>query len=468
MATVASLNINDASINYGKPNGLHWITASLFLIADMAGAGIVAFPAAMIRSGSFSGIIILLSLATSFCYTACILSNNWIIMCNRWTIYAKHCRKPYPEMAYRAMGATARSICSFILNTILFGVAVVFCLLSAYIINDFIISISNYNIGFCYVLLFVVLAIYPVTLLRSPQDFWWAVVLAMLTTLVSIILILIGSWLDYGKCDNTVFDPKPTIHFDGIIASLGTYMFGFGGHIIFPSVQHDMKYPKQFIRSAILAFAIVTAVYLPISILGYATYGNSLHDSVIDSIQTGWIRQCANLLIGMHCILTLTVVINPLNQEAESFVKAPHHFGWHRVIIRTLVILAILFAAETVPKFGPILNLIGGSTVALTSAMLPLLYNNYLNASLHDPITNTYKRPTFIQVLQRNSKNKLLLDFIIIVITMFFSMATTYTAIIDIASTDFTMPCYLSFLESVPRNTSVEILSQQSAICSGT
>lgn len=39
---------------------------------------------------------------------------------------------------------------------------------------------------------------------------------------------------------------------------------------------------------------------------------------------TGWIRQCANLFIAAHCILTLTVVINPLNQEAESFVKAPH------------------------------------------------------------------------------------------------------------------------------------------------
>lgn len=51
MATINSLNINEASINYGKPNGLNWITAALFLIADMAGAGIVAFPSAMKRSG---------------------------------------------------------------------------------------------------------------------------------------------------------------------------------------------------------------------------------------------------------------------------------------------------------------------------------------------------------------------------------------------------------------------------------
>lgn len=76
----------------------------------------------------------------------------------------------------------------------------------------------------------------------------------MLTTLFAVILILIGSWLDYGKCNNTTSDRKPIIHFDGIIASLGTYMFGLSGHLVFPSVQHDMKYPKYFNRSAILAF----------------------------------------------------------------------------------------------------------------------------------------------------------------------------------------------------------------------
>ncbi|VBB34670.1 unnamed protein product [Acanthocheilonema viteae] len=206
-------------------------------------------------------------------------------MCDRWTAYSKHCRKPYPEMAYRAIGTSARLICSCILNTVLFGIAVVFCLLAAYIINDFIISVANYDIGFCYVLLFVVIAIYPVTLLRSPQDFWWAIVLAMLTTLLSVILIVIGSWLDYGKYNGTVSNQNPASRLDGIIASLGTYMFGFGGHIVFPSVQHDMKYPKHFNRSAILAFTIVTMVYLPVSILGYATYSNSLQDSVINSIQ---------------------------------------------------------------------------------------------------------------------------------------------------------------------------------------
>lgn len=68
--------------------------------------------------GSFAGIIIMILLTIAFCYTACILSDNWIIMCNRWTVYAKHCRKPYPEMAYRAMGANARFMFIYLFTTL--------------------------------------------------------------------------------------------------------------------------------------------------------------------------------------------------------------------------------------------------------------------------------------------------------------------------------------------------------------
>ncbi|KAM3718847.1 Amino acid transporter AVT1C [Dirofilaria immitis] len=455
VTAVSALDLKEPTINHGKPNGLHWFTAALFLIADLAGDGIVAFPVAMARAGTLGGTIAITLLAVAFCYTACILSNNWIIMCSRWSVYSKHCRKPYPEMAYRAIGKKARSLCSFILNIIFFGVAVVFCLLASYIINDFIISITNHDIGFCYVLLLVTLAIYPVTLLRSPQDFWWAAVLAMLTTSFSAILIISGSWLDFNKYSNSTVSGNKSIHFDAVIASLGTFMFGLGGHVVFPSIQHDMRYPNQFKRSVIFAFAAVVLIYLSVSLPSNAAYGNSLHDSVISSVQTGWIRQCANLLIAVHCTLTFIIVINPLNQEMENLVNAPHHFGWHRVVIRTIVILAVLFVAETIPKFGPVLNVIGGSTVGLTSALLPLLFNNYLNASAHDSTADAYIRPTFMQVLQRNSKSKLLIDFTITVISIIFGMTTTYLSVIEIASTNFTKPCYLSSVENVPRNISV-------------
>ncbi|VDK68702.1 unnamed protein product [Anisakis simplex] len=54
-------NLNTKNISYGIPlepeprfvkaDGLNWLTTALFLVADMAGGGVVAMPIAMLQSG---------------------------------------------------------------------------------------------------------------------------------------------------------------------------------------------------------------------------------------------------------------------------------------------------------------------------------------------------------------------------------------------------------------------------------
>lgn len=65
-------------------------------------------------------------------------------------------------------------------------------------------------------------------------------------------------------------------------------------------------------------------LYTPVCILAYLTYGNSLRESVLNSIQNTTLQQGANILITLHCILTLAIVFNPLNQEAEEIFGIPH------------------------------------------------------------------------------------------------------------------------------------------------
>jgi hypothetical protein len=85
-----------------------------------------------------------------------------------------------------------------------------------------------------------------------------------------------------------------------------------------------MKNPKQFTKSTILGFFIVSVLYLPLAMLAYSTYGDSLGDSVINSIMSLKLQQFANLFIACHCILTLTIVINPLSNELEHYLNVPH------------------------------------------------------------------------------------------------------------------------------------------------
>ena len=49
-------------------------------------------------------------------------------------------------------------------------------------------------------------------------------------------------------------------------------------------------------------------------------------------------------------------------------------FGWKRVALRTGLVALALFIAESVPSFGRILDLVGGSTVSMMTFILPPIF----------------------------------------------------------------------------------------------
>lgn len=112
--------------------------------------------------------------ALAFCYTALLLGENWAIMRRRWPTHYSgvHCRKPYPEMAFRALGPLARRLTAATLHVMLFGVAVVYLLLAAHILNSLALGGLGWHVGECRMLVVLALALLPVTFLKSPQDFW--------------------------------------------------------------------------------------------------------------------------------------------------------------------------------------------------------------------------------------------------------------------------------------------------------
>jgi vesicular inhibitory amino acid transporter len=61
-------------------------------------------------------------------------------------------------------------------------------------------------------------------------------------------------------------------------------------------------------------------------------------------------------------------------------------FTWKRVLFRTLTLLVLLFISESVPNFGSILDLVGGSTVTLlTFVFPPFFYMRLVDMSSQNP-----------------------------------------------------------------------------------
>ena len=61
-----------------------------------------------------------------------------------------------------------------------------FLLLAAKNIENLLRAYAGLDIGFCQLLLVVAALMLPFTLLKSPKDFWWAVIGAMITTTVAV------------------------------------------------------------------------------------------------------------------------------------------------------------------------------------------------------------------------------------------------------------------------------------------
>uniref|UniRef100_A0A914ZAL7 Amino acid transporter transmembrane domain-containing protein n=1 Tax=Panagrolaimus superbus TaxID=310955 RepID=A0A914ZAL7_9BILA len=335
----------DANGDMIRTHGMHWIITAFCVVGNQAGGGIVALPSAVIESQFYFGIILVAVMGFGLGFTGYCIGQCWVLLQRMYPEYRKHCRRPYAEIGYRAMGPIVKTIVSVFIWANLFGTAVVFLLLASKNIHDFMKAFfSDFDVSFCIIVLFVALFLLPITFLRSPEDFWWTVVASTIATCSAVGLIVYGTLRDYDTCEP--HRTMPDFRINNYFLAFATLTFAYAGHSSFPTLQHDMKIPKEFSKANALGFAIVVAMYIPVCLVGYLSYGNSLRDSVINSIQTKWIQQTINVTITLHLILSLTIVFNPLNQEVEEYFETPHEFGIKRVIIRLSVMVAIVFLAE--------------------------------------------------------------------------------------------------------------------------
>ncbi|EFO26845.2 transmembrane amino acid transporter [Loa loa] len=415
----------------------------MFILGDLVGGGVVAMPVAFAQTGFVVGMLFMVIICAIFVTTGWLLADTWEIMRERWPEYRKHCRKPFSEMALRSMSKTSEIVTKVTVYSTLFGATVVYILLSSKIIQKFMANF-DLNFNFCLLLIIVSMSILPITFLKSPADFWWAILIAVLCTVITIVMIFVGISLDFHDCYHEAY--YSDISIDAIL-SLGIFLFAFNGHQVFPTVQNDMRNPPDFKKSVLVGFVFVGLLYMPLSAYAFLVYGNSMSNSVIDSVQTTWIRYVADLSIAVHCILAIIITVNPVNLQLEDTFNVPHKFCFKRVVVRTGLLLAALFVGLSLPNFGSVMNLFGSTTVPCTCVILPTLFSIYIKAATYDKNKDMWIKPTFREVLQKTPKAQLSALILINVITVICSMIATALSVKEILGVRFTPPCYaLPFL----------------------
>ena len=71
----------------------------------------------------------------------------------------------------------------------------------------------------------------------------------------------------------------------------------------------------------------------------------------------------------------------------HKFTSLYTEFTWKRCVARPLMVLAVLFVAESIPHFGAILSLVGGSTTTLLAYICPSVFYLKLCRKPRDDMT---------------------------------------------------------------------------------
>lgn len=75
---------------------------------------------------------------------------------------------------------------------------------------------------------------------------------AFIATGIACLLLLIQILLDN---DPSTPVEHTSTDFNTFFVAFGTILFAFGGHAVFPTIQHDMRKPEDFPRTVFLSYA---------------------------------------------------------------------------------------------------------------------------------------------------------------------------------------------------------------------
>ncbi|XP_043219849.1 amino acid transporter AVT1D-like isoform X2 [Amphibalanus amphitrite] len=371
--------------------------AILFIVGELAGAGLLALSEALSNTGVI-GILLILMCASAAAYTGGLLGRTWIYLESQYAdLSTGHVRQPYAEMGRRTYGSWMGRVILTLMNITLFGTSVVLLLVSA-------------------------------ELIQQPAMF------ALVSVVAGAVLMVVQM---------VTFPPEERPHVPLSPPSLSTFclglstiMFSFTGVSTFPTIQLDMAERARFSRAAVGGFAGLCMVYVPVAATGYMVYGDTVNINLIQNFTPGPLLIVIQVLLTVHFLGAFVMLINPVCQNLEGALHVSGTSGLtrQRVLLRSGLMLMALFMAETVPSFGKIMHLIGGTFTLMLTFILPSLLYIRLRGEYRGTSKHGYKRYLV---------KRFYLSSLCLLCVALSSVVVYYSVDEIVAPGTFQTPCYL-------------------------
>ncbi|XP_064596406.1 uncharacterized protein LOC135463012 [Liolophura sinensis] len=162
--------------------------------------------------------------------------------------------------------------------------------------------------------------------------------------------------------------------------AFGPIVYAVGGHPVFPTIQNDMKDPTKFDNSVYFSYITILFIYMSVCVSAYFVYGRALQENILLTVSRGPMSYIVQVLITAHLLFGFIIIMNPVCQDIEQLLGVPKHFTWKRCLSRSAAVVFAVIIAVSVPSFGVILSLVGGSTMALLIFVCPLIFYHKLSS----------------------------------------------------------------------------------------
>ncbi|KAG5609009.1 hypothetical protein H5410_020290 [Solanum commersonii] len=195
-----------------------------------------------------------------------------------------------------------------------------------------------------------------------------------------------GASVHKGISPDTEYGPRASTQigrmFNGFQA-LGEVSFAYAGHNVVLEIQATMPSTpekpckKPMWKGVIGAYIIVAICYFPVAFIGYATFGNTVEDNILISLEKpAWLIIMANAFVVIHVIGSYQIFAMGVFDMVESYFVKELKFApstMLRATVRTVYVALTLFLGMTFPFFGGLLSFFGGFAFAPTTYFLPCI-----------------------------------------------------------------------------------------------
>lgn len=99
--------------------------------------------------------------------------------------------------------------------------------------------------------------------------------------------------------------------------ALGDVAFAYAGHSVVLEIQATIPSTPEkpskgpMWKGVVVAYIVVALCYFPVALIGYWTFGNSVQDNILLSLEKpGWLIAMANMFVVIHVIGSYQVIFS--------------------------------------------------------------------------------------------------------------------------------------------------------------